>query len=58
MMWSLMGVFDRGSGEFHLGKQQTRPYVCMACEVALEVQYHSCPSCGAYDIRRAKWVRE
>lgn len=53
-----MGVFDRGSGEFHLGKQQTRPYVCMACEVALEVQYHSCPSCGAYDIRRAKWVRE
>ena len=30
----------------------------MACDAALEVQYHSCPSCGAYDIRRAKWVRE
>jgi len=53
-----MGVFDRSAGGSHLGNGTARPYVCMACEVALEVQYHSCPACGGYDIRLAKWVRE
>lgn len=51
-----MGVFDQESGDSHLGTVEGRPYTCMACEAALEVQYHSCPDCGGYDVRRAEWV--
>lgn len=49
--------------EFETGRQRhsredggTRPYTCMGCEAPLEVQYHSCPVCGAFDIRRKKWI--
>lgn len=53
-----MGVFDRAkaasglSGEPGTGK----PYICLDCEMRYEVQHHSCPNCGCYDIRVAKWV--
>jgi hypothetical protein len=57
-MWSSMGVFDRAKDVSHLGEPEGRPYLCMRCETALEVQYHSCPVCDGYDIRRTKWVRE
>ena len=53
-----MGVFDKAKGVSHLGTPEGRPYVCMGCEASLEVQYHSCPVCGAYDVRRTKWLRE
>ncbi|WP_233263419.1 hydrogenase maturation nickel metallochaperone HypA [Halorhabdus sp. CUG00001] len=51
-----MGVFDRG--RFNLGSEdaETVPYLCLSCETPLPVQYHSCPECGSYDVRRAKWV--
>lgn len=32
------------------------PYVCLACETTFEVQHHSCPVCGSFDIRHSKWV--
>lgn len=53
-----MGVFGEANDESHLGNAGDHPYVCMGCETALEVQYHSCPACGGYDIRRTKWLRE
>ncbi len=49
-----MGVFDRATGDGEPGAGE--PYVCVSCEAAFEVQYHSCPVCGSYDVRRAKWV--
>ena len=46
-MWSSMGVFDRAKDVSHLGEPDgDRPYLCMRCETALQVQYHSCPACG------------
>lgn len=53
-----MGVFDKARSVPALGNPECRPYVCMACEAALEVQYHRCPVCESYDVRRAKWFRE
>lgn len=53
-----MGVFNRAKNASHLGTPEGCPYVCMGCEAALEVQYHSCPTCGGYDIRRTKWLGE
>ena len=55
-----MGVLDRakevsglsGSGE------TANAYVCLACETTYEVQHHSCPVCGSFDIRCSKWVQE
>ncbi len=49
-----MGVFDGPDG----GRTDdpTRPYVCMRCETTLAVQHHSCPACGGYDVRLAKWT--
>jgi rRNA maturation endonuclease Nob1 len=51
-----MDVFDKAKVVSGLGKQQRRPYLCLSCRTAFEIQYHSCPACGGYDIRRAKWV--
>jgi len=51
-----MGVFDKARTVSHLGEQTRRPYVCLSCDESFDLQYHSCPTCGSYDIRRAKWV--
>ena len=51
-----MGVFERAKNASHLGDHDGCPYICMGCEAAFEVQYHSCPSCGGYDVRRTKWI--
>lgn len=53
-----MGVFDKNGRLSHFGEPEVRPYVCMACEATFEVQYHACPVCDGYDIRRAKWVSD
>lgn len=55
-----MGVLDRAkqvSGITATAAARS-PYVCLACETTFEVQYHSCPDCGSFDIRRSKWLRE
>ncbi|WP_167768365.1 hypothetical protein [Haloarcula amylovorans] len=56
MAWSSMGVFDKARNVSQLGEQDRCPYICLECEESFEVQYHSCPVCEGYDIRRAKWV--
>lgn len=55
-----MGVLDRAKIIPGLGadKEEPPPYVCLACETGFEVQHHSCPACGSFDIRRSKWVTE
>lgn len=55
-MWSPMGVFEKARSVSHLGEPKGRPYVCIGCETLFDLQHHSCPACGGYDIRRAKWV--
>jgi rRNA maturation endonuclease Nob1 len=47
-----MGVFDNASNDDVAGRE----YVCLSCEQRFDVQYHACPACGGYDVRRAKWV--
>jgi len=37
---------------------ETPPYVCLACEASLEVQHHTCPECGSFDVRCSKWIQE
>ncbi|QGA83736.1 Uncharacterized protein LC1Hm_2703 [Halomicrobium sp. LC1Hm] len=50
-------MFDKARNVSHLGDTDGDcPYLCMRCEAAFQVQYHSCPACGGYDIRRAEWV--
>jgi rRNA maturation endonuclease Nob1 len=51
-----MGVLERAKRASGLSKPETLPYVCVDCETQFDVQYHTCPVCGKYDIRRAKWV--
>ena len=53
-----MGVLNRAKAVSGLGSSDddADPYICLACETTFEVQHHSCPACGSYDIRRAKWV--
>jgi len=51
-----MGVFDKARNVSHFGEQTTCPYICLSCEASFDLQHHSCPACGGYDIRRAKWV--
>jgi hypothetical protein len=51
-----MGVFDRAKHGSYLGAPEGCTYICMGCEAVFEVQYHSCPSCGGYDVRRTKWI--
>jgi len=53
-----MGVFNNSNDAAHLGSPDGGPYICMGCEAVFEVQYHSCPSCGGYDVRHSKWVGE
>jgi hypothetical protein len=58
--WNLvveMGVFDRVSGLSQ--REDGYPtFVCLACESGFDVQHHSCPVCGSYDLRRARWVTD
>ena len=56
MTWSSMGLFDKDKPASHLGTDARGPYICLNCEESFDVLYHSCPVCGAYDVRRAKWV--
>lgn len=53
-----MGVLDRAKRATGLSTRETLPYVCLDCETQFDVQYHTCPTCGAYDVRRSKWVRQ
>jgi rRNA maturation endonuclease Nob1 len=56
-----MGVLDRAKSISGLGTGddgEVPPYICLACETGFEVQHHSCPACGSFDIRRSKWVEE
>jgi len=55
-----MGVLDRARAMSGLtdSEDDGLPYVCLACETALEVQHHNCPVCGSFDIRCSKWIRE
>ncbi|MFC7194008.1 hypothetical protein ACFQL4_04040 [Halosimplex aquaticum] len=39
-----------------MSHSEAHPYVCVDCEAQFDVQYHTCPACGKYDIRRAKWM--
>lgn len=52
-----MGVFDKARAIPGFGDTgESPPYVCLACETGFEVQHHSCPACGSFDIRRSKWA--
>lgn len=55
-----MGVLDRARALSGLDAEEDepQPYVCLTCEAGLEVQHHSCPDCGSFDIRRSKWLEE
>ncbi|WP_159904456.1 hypothetical protein [Salinirussus salinus] len=55
-----MGVLDRAKEVSGIsdGGGEPMPYVCLACETPFEVQHHSCPVCGSFDVRRSKWVTE
>ncbi|AEM58087.1 hypothetical protein [Haloarcula sp. CBA1115] len=52
-VWSSMGLFDNAVSP---GEEPRRRYTCLVCQASFDVQYHSCPDCGAYDIRRTKWL--
>lgn len=54
-----MGVLQRAMRASGLAKRENgrKAFVCLACGSPFEVQYHSCPVCGSYDLRRARWVR-
>jgi rRNA maturation endonuclease Nob1 len=54
-----MGVFNRAKQMSGLSTRTdtSLPYVCLACETAFEVQHHSCPVCGSFDIRCSRWVQ-
>lgn len=51
-----MGLFNRVRTDSHTGEDSRRRYTCLACQASFDLQYHSCPECGAYDVRRTKWV--
>jgi rRNA maturation endonuclease Nob1 len=51
-----MGVLERAKRASGLSSSETLPYMCIDCDTRFDVQYHTCPVCGKYDIRRAKWV--
>ena len=55
-----MGVLDRAKAMSGLAasEEDGLPYVCLACETALEVRHYTCPVCGSFDVRCSKWVRE
>ncbi|WP_436926947.1 hypothetical protein [Halosimplex amylolyticum] len=51
-----MGVLERAKRASGLSHSEVRPYICVNCEAQFDVQYHTCPACGKYDVRRAKWM--
>jgi rRNA maturation endonuclease Nob1 len=52
-----MGVLERAKEVSGISTEDGElPYVCLACETPFDVQHHSCPVCGSFDVRRAKWV--
>jgi len=53
-----MGVLDRAKDVSGVATRDGEhpPYVCLACETAFEVQHHTCPVCGSFDVRRSKWI--
>lgn len=53
-----MGVFDRAKQVSGISEREdgAPAYVCLACESTFEVQHHSCPKCGSFDLRRARWL--
>ena len=55
-----MGVLERAKQVSGVtdGGEKPLPYVCLACESPFEVQHHSCPVCGSFDLRSAKWVQD
>ena len=55
-----MGVLDRAKQVSGVTDDEADrlPFVCLACESPFEVQHHSCPVCGRFDLRCAKWVQE
>jgi rRNA maturation endonuclease Nob1 len=55
-----MGVLDRAKqvSGISTDEEESFPYVCLACETVFEVQHHSCPACGSFDVRRSEWVQE
>jgi len=54
-----MGVLDRAKQASGLTEREHgQTYVCLACESPFDVQYHSCPVCGSFDLRRTRWLRE
>ena len=55
-----MGVLDRAKKVSGIAGHvdESLPYVCLACETTFEVQHHSCPVCGSFDVRYSRWVQE
>lgn len=55
-----MGVLDKAKQVSGISKvdEEGPPYVCLACETVFEVQHHTCPICGSFDVRCSKWVQE
>lgn len=51
-----MGVLRERLGLLGGNEDEDPPFVCASCERALDVQYHSCPYCGSYDVRRSEWA--
>ncbi len=55
-----MGVLNRAKEVSGISEsdEDRLPYMCLACQTPFDVQHHSCPVCGSFDIRRSKWVQE
>ncbi|MFB6192287.1 MAG: hypothetical protein ABEI11_03080 [Haloarculaceae archaeon] len=34
------------------GDGDARPYRCLKCDAAFDLQYHVCPECGSYSVER------
>ncbi len=54
-----MGVLEKAKKVSGISKDDEEGplYVCLACEAAFEVQHHTCPVCGSFDVRHSKWVQ-
>ena len=55
-----MGVLNRAKQVSGMSESEADrlPYVCLACRTPFDVQHHSCPVCGSFDVRLSKWVQE
>ncbi len=53
-----MGVLDRAKEMSGVKETDGNrpPYECLGCETQFEVQHHTCPVCGSFDVRRAEWI--